>query len=147
MTIGGILLSLRLPAAAASAVFLAGTLPAATAHAASGSALSPHAQIGTAPSEFYFASGAGDYIGAGATVDYTNPSVTLTASAVTVTVGLNTWTLNLSAPSGQSLAVGTYSGAVRTGSSTAPGIDLYGDGRGCNNDYGSFTITELTATS
>ena len=137
MTIGGILLSLRLTAVAASAVFLVGTLPAAAAHAASASALSPHAQIGTVPSEFYFASGAGDYIGGGVTVDYTDPVVTLTAGSVAVTAGgAGGWSLNLSAPAGQSLAVGTYSG-----------VSLSGNGRGCNNYYGTFTVTEVTATS
>lgn len=130
------------------AVFTAGVLPAATAHAASASVPTPHAEVGTASTEFYFASGAGDYIGAGATVDYTNPGVNLSAGTITVSAGgAGAWTLDMAAPTGQSLAVGTYSGALRFATSTAPGISVSGDGRGCNNDYGTFTIIELTATS
>src|SRR5262249_40957526 len=91
---GEFLRSLKLTAAAVSALLAAGVLPAAAAHAASAPTIAPRATVGTAPTEFYFASGAGDYIGQGSTVDYTDAGVTFTASSVTVTAGGGAWTLN-----------------------------------------------------
>ena len=113
-------------------------------------ATAPHDSTpGTAPTEFYFASGEGDYIGGGTTVDYTDPTVSVSASLNLVTASVGGWTLDLAAPSGQQLAPGTYTGATRYpfNTGTAPGITVSGDGRGCNNDYGTFTIYEISATS
>lgn len=55
------------------------------------------------------------------------------------------WHLWLQAPPGQQLAVGTYDGALRAGTpiGSAPGLDLSGDGRGCNAVTGTFTISQL----
>jgi hypothetical protein len=58
------------------------------------------------------------------------------------------WTwydVELSAPRGEALAVGTYTGATRSASrqGTDPGIDVGGDGRGCNTTAGDFTIHEF----
>jgi len=57
------------------------------------------------------------------------------------------WYTDFSAPPGQALAVGSYSGAVRSVSRTAgqPGMDISGDSSGCNALAGSFTIEELSA--
>jgi hypothetical protein len=43
--------------------------------------------------------------------------------------------------------VGDYHNAERTGFQTgrAPGLNVYGEGRGCNNVYGSFSIDQLVA--
>ena len=56
------------------------------------------------------------------------------------------WDTDFAAPPGQALAVGTYSGAVRTVSraSGQPGLDIYGSGRGCSSVAGSFTVEELS---
>jgi hypothetical protein len=53
------------------------------------------------------------------------------------------WILDLAAPSGQSLAPGTYTGATRFPFNGAgPGLSLFGNGRGCNTLTGSFTVLE-----
>jgi hypothetical protein len=113
-------------------------------------AVTPHTTPGSQPTEFYFASGEGDYIGVGQTVDYTDPTVSISADMHSISASVAGWSLGLSAPSGQQLAPGTYTGATRfafLGTGTGPGIDLDGNGRGCNQDYGSFTIYEISATT
>ena len=100
----------------------------------------------------------GDYIGQGRSTTMTPPAWRFLANQAngpdTVTVSAETvdptnfvrWTVWLAAPRGQSLHPGTYVNATRAAFRTgpAPGIDVFGDGRGCNNVYGSFTITKLT---
>ncbi len=89
-------------------------------------------------------------IGGGATVDDTDPTVSVSPnlSQITASADNSTWTLDLAAPSGQQLAPGTYTGAVGApGNGTAPGISISGDGVGCDNYYGSFTIYKISATS
>ena len=100
--------------------------------------------------EFSFKSTSGDYIGGGATVDYKTPaypvSVTGTLGAVHVSAG--GWTLDLAAPKGYQLTPGTnYLGATRYPFNTgpAPGLSVSGNGRGCNQDFGSFTIKSVTS--
>jgi hypothetical protein len=55
------------------------------------------------------------------------------------------WNLEFAAPRGERLRVGPYTGAERTAfrSPTAPGLDLSGEGRGCNTVRGSFEVHEL----
>jgi hypothetical protein len=64
-----------------------------------------------------------------------------TSAARTATGG----PLNLSAPSGQILAPGAYNGASRDAfkAPTVPGLDLSGNGRGCNTLTGSFAIQNV----
>jgi hypothetical protein len=50
-------------------------------------------------------SGADECIGGGATVDYTDPTVTVSSSLITANVG--GWTLDLAAPAGGQLTAGT----------------------------------------
>jgi len=61
--------------------------------------------------------------------------------------GTTFWTLNLEAPQGEALAPGTYSGATRAAGTFwapyRPGLDLGGDGRGCNTLTGNFTINHI----
>ncbi|PWR05314.1 hypothetical protein DKT68_27385 [Micromonospora acroterricola] len=56
------------------------------------------------------------------------------------------WTIDLSAPVGQSLAVGTYTGATgNTYESPLPGIALSGNDRICSyGQTGSFTVTDIS---
>ena len=56
------------------------------------------------------------------------------------------WYVDIAAAPGNSLAVGHYANAVRFISRTAgtPGIDVTGDGRGCNEVSGSFDVDELS---
>ena len=59
------------------------------------------------------------------------------------------WDLEFAASRGQQLHTGSYANAqrapFRTG--TAPGLDVGGEGRGCNNLFGSFTISRLVVDS
>ncbi|MGY0004078.1 hypothetical protein [Micromonospora sp. I033] len=56
------------------------------------------------------------------------------------------WTLDLSAPVGQPLAVGTYTGATaNTYESPLPGLALSGNDRSCGGaSTGSFTVTDIS---
>ena len=100
---------------------------------------------------YWFASVSGDYVGAGATAGYSAPSASVTISGslsyLTVSVGTPTenWSIVLAAAPGQALAPGSYTGAQRAEfrAAGAPGIDVTGDGRGCNTDAGSFTINSI----
>lgn len=99
--------------------------------------------------EFSFLSADGDYIGGGSSADYTGSNVVVNGSQGVADVDAGPWTLNLSAPTGGLLVPGTYVGATRYpfNSSSEPGISVYGDGRGCNNDYGTFTIYQIASDS
>jgi hypothetical protein len=56
------------------------------------------------------------------------------------------WTVQLAAPPGQPMTVGSYENAVRASFRPAgtPGIDVTGMGRGCNQTVGRFDVTEVT---
>ena len=99
--------------------------------------------------EFSFISAQGDYVGGGSPADYTGSDVVVSGSQGVATVDAGDWTLNLSAPAGGLLVPGTYVGATRYpfNSDGAPGVSVFGDGRGCNNDYGSFTIYQIASDS
>jgi len=105
----------------------------------------------------YFKSEPGDYIGGGQEFVITASDATFAASTnyaggVSVSVTNFTqgnslfWYLDFAAPNNQPLALGTYQGATRFPfqAPTAPGLSVYGDGRGCNTSTGSFTIRELS---
>lgn len=100
-----------------------------------------------------FSGDPGDYITGGLSYSYsTDAGDVLTVSSnnensvveIAVT-GYNGdwWYLDLAAPSGQSLAPGTYTGATRYPFNGAgPGLSLFGNGRGCNTLTGSFTVLD-----
>jgi hypothetical protein len=108
-----------------------------------------------APAEpsLWFASQYGDYVGQGATASYVPPTSTVvlsgTAAYATVSVDGPTsdgwWDLDVAAPPGETLRVGTYSGAVRAPFREAgqPGLSFSGSGRGCNTLAGSFTVNQV----
>ena len=56
------------------------------------------------------------------------------------------WFLDFAAPNNQFLTVGTYTGATRFPfqSPSQPGLDVAGDGRGCNTLTGSFQVLEVS---
>jgi hypothetical protein len=56
------------------------------------------------------------------------------------------WALDLAAPPGKSLSVGTYEAARRWpfNGPTQPGLGFYGSGRGCNTLTGRFVVLALT---
>ncbi|MBE7194696.1 MAG: fibronectin type III domain-containing protein [Gordonia polyisoprenivorans] len=101
----------------------------------------------------------GDFIGLGHTYLWESPGPSLiqvsspTDGAVQVDVADGQgapgerFTFEFAAPFGAALTPGTYGEAVRVASrdSSHPGIDVYGDQRGCNQASGSFTVHALTA--
>lgn len=99
-----------------------------------------------------FSGDPGDYISGGQSYAYS------TANGDRLTVGGNGnhigvsvtgyngdwWSLDLAAPTGQTLAPGTYDRATRYPFHGAgPGLDLSGNGRGCNRLTGTFTIQNI----
>jgi Superinfection immunity protein len=94
----------------------------------------------------------GDYIGQGRSTTMSESSWWFEAAQSdgpgTISILLSSkttatrWTVELAAPKGQLLRDGTYTYAQRAPFRTgaAPGLDVGGDGRGCNSVYGSFTV-------
>jgi hypothetical protein len=103
-----------------------------------------------------FVSDTGDYIGQGWTSLQQAPTSTITPTidasfnhlsvSINGSTGLSAiwWNLNMQAPQGQQLVPGTYLNATRWPfqATTVPGLDFSGDGRGCNQSSGNFTITD-----
>src|SRR4051794_31323436 len=102
-------------------------------------------------------SDAGDYIGGGQHRLYTpaNSSITVSGGSEEVDVNVSGgpsgdyFTLDFAAPPGQALAPGVYTDAQRAPFRTAghPGIDIYGSGRGCNEDSGQFEVKDIATDS
>jgi putative cell wall-binding protein len=91
----------------------------------------------------------GDYLGQGKT--YSLPTVTyngLRGAYPTFTVSSPTDSFQVwfAAPAGQPLVPGTYESAQRYDTRAAghPGLDVFGDGRGCNAVAGRFIIDDAT---
>jgi len=118
----------------------------------------------TTVTSYSYSSDAGDYIGQGLSNSYSSPAAAISVSGIygwsaapspangvefTVTSGTDWWYVNLVAAPGQNLAVGTYTGAERAAFRTAghPGLDVYGDGRGCNALTGDFTVKTMHVTA
>ena len=109
--------------------------------------------VAAAEPSVWFASQYGDYIGQGATASHTPPTSTVrlsgTAASASVSVdgpsSAGWWSLDVAAPPGETLRVGTYSGAVRAAfrGTGQPGLDFSGSGRGCNTLAGSFTVHQV----
>ena len=59
--------------------------------------------------------------------------------------GTRHWGVSMSSPRGVPLAVGAYTGAVRSAfrPDGTPGLDVSGEGRGCNTLTGQFNVTEI----
>jgi hypothetical protein len=108
---------------------------------------------------FYMKSQPGDYIGGGAEELYTATSSFIDGSLpqggstfnARVVQGnyVDWWYVTIAAPIGQPLAVGSYTGAVRAAfrPAGAPGLDINGNGRGCNTLTGKFDVTALAFSS
>ena len=96
----------------------------------------------------------GDYIGQGQTYSFTLLDGDFStkvgfSNAVSISFNMPTfghsWNLSFAAPNGLPLTVGTYEGAVRFPfqGPDEPGLDVSGDGRGCNTLTGSFEVKEI----
>jgi len=121
-----------------------------------GCALAPAAP--STPTSFLsFQSDPGDYIGGGASQNYTlatmkfvgwgdsvQPAVNISVETPTGGGSFVRWSLSMKAPSGQQLLPGTYNNATRYPFQAAgvPGLSFSGNGRGCNTLTGSFVVLE-----
>jgi hypothetical protein len=125
--------------------------------AASGSASAATSSISlpSSGSFLYLNSEPGDYIGGGVEQLYTAADTSISGS---LPVGgdhfygsaiqgnfVDWWYVNIAAPPGVPLAVGAYEGAVRAAFRPPgnPGLDVYGNGRGCNTVTGRFDVLEI----
>jgi List-Bact-rpt repeat protein len=103
----------------------------------------------------YFDSQRGDYIGAGRQQTWTSAQLTfeVTGAADHIRIAATNftgspsvwWYLSFGAPNRAALAPGTYERATRYPfqASVTPGLDVSGDGRGCNTSTGRFVIYDL----
>ena len=93
----------------------------------------------------YFDSPAGDWVGGGVPRTFTTKDVihtTRIAGGVQISIsGQGGWSLYFTAPS---FGVGTYENAERSAfrSPNSPGLDVYGNGRGCNTLTGRYVVRE-----
>nr|MDQ3936064.1 hypothetical protein [Actinomycetota bacterium] len=118
-------------------------------------ALPAHASAATANSVVML-SDSGDYIGGGQHRLYHEGNATITVGGSTEYLTVNVsggnfgdyFTMDFAAPAGQVLAPGVYDKAQRAPFREAgrPGIDISGDGRGCNTIEGRFEVKEFAVT-
>ena len=108
-------------------------------------------QPGAPLTGLYYASPTGDWVGQGKTRWYLSPRDILEVarnykSGVSVTmagVGGSRMTLDLASAASTALVPGNYESASRFAfASGAPGLDFYGDGRGCNTVTGRFVVKD-----
>ncbi len=99
---------------------------------------------------FSFQSEDGDYIGGGGSWSYSpaNANITMSGSGSHVGVsisGSEWWNADFAAPDNETLEVGAYGSAQRYPFQPdgVAGLDISGDGRGCNRSYGSFEVIQL----
>jgi hypothetical protein len=93
----------------------------------------------------------GDYVGQGITQTFTPAdgtfSVSNSSDSVSISFNSSTqfWYLDFGSPTTVKFGRGEYDGAQRTAfrSPTRPGIDVSGDGRGCNTDTGRFLVSDF----
>lgn len=111
--------------------------------------ITPPANSGTTSAnadEFSFLSASGDYIGQGQSVDVTGSGVAVSGNHSAISANAGGYSLTLTAPANEQLVPGTYTGATRYLFPVAqPGIDVSGYGRGCNGEFGTFTIYEIAS--
>jgi hypothetical protein len=117
-------------------------------------AAAPRAQAAGPVTLFSFTSAPGDFIGGGATRSYSPPSATITVGGfqsiinVDVTSGSDNWEIFFHAPTGSQLHAGSYTVAGRPPFyAPHPSVEMAGDGRACNNVFGSFTIYAISTDS
>jgi hypothetical protein len=101
------------------------------------------------PLSYRFVSDPGDYIGQGITKSYANSNSIFSLSGTTAGIGFGVsgrrdyWTVGIRPKTGETLRVGTYTGAQRFADADHPALDVSSTGRGCNQSAGSFVIKEI----
>jgi hypothetical protein len=103
----------------------------------------------TTTSAAYFDSEAGDYIGGGQQIAFSTVTYNgLRGGYPTFTVSSpgHSFQVWFAAAAGSPLTPGTYEGAQRFDFRAAgqPGLDVFGDGRGCNTVEGRFVVDDAT---
>lgn len=112
-----------------------------------------HAFAATAATIVELRSDPGDYIGGGITRTFTTDTGSFTVNHVLdnlvsieyrAATGYSWWGFDFAAPSGAALVADNYEDATRYPfqSPTKPGLDVFGDGRGCNRLTGRFIVRE-----
>ena len=120
-------------------------------------AVAPAHALATTTGSVTMVSQSGDYIGVGQDLTFDSgtfglsgtPSTSVQVTTPTVGTLSSDYTLDFAAPSGQPLHDGEYDNATRYPfqASGVPGVSVYGDGRGCNNNYGRFVINDIGVDS
>src|SRR5437870_7062564 len=92
-----------------------------------------------------FISDPGDYIGQGLTYVTTNSAdFTFSGTPPFVQASAFGYGFSFAGPGGSNLTVAVYANAARWPfNGNSPGIDVSGNGRGCNTECGSFQILEI----
>ncbi|WP_129449635.1 hypothetical protein [Methylibium sp. Pch-M] len=99
-----------------------------------------------------FRGATGDYISQGESAKYSDvdSTVSTTYSAGYFRASFEApdlshrWSIDLASPNGEPLVPGTYVDAWRAAFRNGHnGVDFYGDGRGCNEVFGSFIVLEI----
>ena len=93
----------------------------------------------------------GDFIGQGAAqlFDSNNAAVRVNGDRSGLTVAVDggtsgtTFTFQIAPAVGASLSPGVFDRAERSASAGRPGLDVYGDGRGCNTVAGSYEVRDV----
>jgi hypothetical protein len=87
----------------------------------------------------------GDFVGQGQSYSYVQSTTTFRqAWGVGTDIAVDTWTVQLGAPKGGRVQVGTYTGATSSLVGNNPYISITGTGHGCNTSTGSFTVLAVT---
>lgn len=103
------------------------------------------------PSFLWFESFAGDYVGGGRTEVHTSDTAAFTVVVVNGEVTLQVrpngvsllWSLTLEAPLGRALTPGVYEDTRRRATDTQGELSFSGFGRGCNQSYGRFVLSDI----
>jgi hypothetical protein len=119
----------------------------------------PHGSV-TVPRSgtfLYLNSDPGDYVGGGIEQLYTSADSTFNHTYFPPGTDLlrvwleqggyvHWWVVDIAAPVGQALAIGSYNGAVVSSfrTETTPGLDVVGDGRACGTLTGRFDVEEIS---
>ncbi|MGE3822174.1 MAG: hypothetical protein AB7I30_22400 [Isosphaeraceae bacterium] len=95
-------------------------------------------------SHLRFVSSPGDFIGQGKTYAYGAEDLTIGLAAGGVNIQVDGWSIEFAGPGRAFLEAREYRGAKRTPfRDESPGINLSGNGRGCNKIDGAFVVWEL----
>jgi hypothetical protein len=102
---------------------------------------------------FSFTSDPTDAVGSGESKSFNRPNAKFVVEPGTtrdylqlvVEQGGDYWSIDIAAPTGHALEVGTYDNAAEPPdrTDTTAGLMVYGEGRACNRSTGSFTIKQI----